>query len=327
MVQILRSCLRSNCICGCSRTDIYFETGSRHIAYTTKNKQSSHENISSSSSSHKIEQKASIQNQIKSNQLTTNTKTMKVSPSTTNTNNATTQTKSVLMIGASGRTGNHIIEALSESSSADIDITAFCRDPTKLSKEIHDKCTHVVTGNARNKDDLLNALVESNADTVIIAIGNGDDVSKTNIRTKSAQALVDVLENDPEQQFRHVRVLVVSSIGAGNSNIKVGFGIGKMIEFHLRHILKDHDGQELAFQSIKNRVMIVRPTGLTDDDDDDVVKKGENQVVKMVTFGNNEKSPTIQTNRKNLAEWLVTQIIEEKDVSFGSKPVNVTCVV
>jgi putative NADH-flavin reductase len=235
---------------------------------------------------------------------------MKVSPSSTANN--TDPSKSVLMIGASGRTGIHIIQAL---AAKDIEITAFCRDPSKLSEGIQQLCNHVVTGNARNQDDLQNALKVSNADTVIIAIGNGDDVSKTDIRTKSAQALATVLSTNP--QFQHTRVVVVSSVGAGNSKIKVGFGMGQMIEFHLRHILNDHDGQELAFQSLKERVMIIRPTGLTDDD---IAK-----AVKMVTFGNNEKSPTNQTYRRDLAEWIVTQIIHHDVVSFGSNPINVTC--
>jgi hypothetical protein len=42
--------------------------------------------------------------------------------------------------------------------------------------------------------------------------------------------LVQVL-GKPE--YQDVHVLVVSTIGAGESRIKAGFGIGKFIEFHL----------------------------------------------------------------------------------------------
>lgn len=202
---------------------------------------------------------------------------------------------SVLVIGATGRTGVHILQQLAASDSAvtatQPEIFAFCRDPYKLDKNVAYLVTGAIQGNARNPRDLERALEDSRADLVVICVGNGDDVSKNDIRTKNAQALVQVLTSQP--QYDHVRVLVVSSIGAGPSKIKAGFGIGKLIEFHLRHILHDHTGQEYAFSkdpSIQRRTMIVRPTGLT-----------EGQPTgKVVTFGDVEKCPTMQTDREEI---------------------------
>jgi len=220
--------------------------------------------------------------------------------------------KSVLIIGASGRTGNQIIQALSDTGKG-VNITAFCRDPTKLDANVQSLCTQVVKGNARSEQDLQHALEVSRADIVVVSIGNGDNTGKTDIRTSSAKALTKVLS---QPAFQHVQAVVISSIGAGESHIKVGMGIGKMIEFQLRHVLHDHNGQEEAFtKTMKGRTMIFRPTGL---------KEGK-ATGKVVMFGSNEKSQTIETDRKDLAEYVAKQMLEETNVSFGSTA-NITSV-
>ena len=224
---------------------------------------------------------------------------------------------SILVIGASGRTGSHIIQAIANHSDEwKPQITALARDPSKLDSKIAAYCTLVVKGNARNEADLQAAIDKSKADLIVISIGNGDNVGPTNIRTSNAIALEHVLS---QPQYKNVKVLVISSIGAGDSSIKAGFGIGKMIEFHLRHILKDHTGQEKAFlssENLKHRTMVLRPTGLTE---------GES-TGKVVTFGKNEKGPSMKTDRADLAQWAVEQMAKERDVEFGSKPVTLTCV-
>ena len=239
-------------------------------------------------------------------------------------------TKSILIIGASGRTGNYIIQQLNDTNVVRTNtnkpkIYAFCRDPSKLHPTIMDMCDGTIKGNARSSDDLERALVESQADLVLVSVGNGDSVKKSDIRTQSAQALVKVLtknsgntHTENTTSFENVRVIVVSSSGAGGSKIKVGFGIGKLIEWHLRHVLNDHNGQEAAFMGsrmMKNRTMIVRPTALT-----------ENEATGYVlTFGEKEKCPTLQTDRKDLADWLIREGMMSAD-RYGSAPVCLTCI-
>jgi len=235
--------------------------------------------------------------------------------------------ESILVIGASGRSGVHLIHAIDDYNSKPIatsrpQISAFCRDPSKLDEDIKSKCTKIVQGNARNEADLKRALDESKADLVIMCIGNGDSTSKNDIRTASARALSNVLRNENKQEqssssYSHVKAVVISSMGAGGSQIKIGFGMGRMIEFILRNALKDHDGQEAVFLSkgMRHRTMIVRPTHLTE---------GES-TGRVIMFGNNEKSPTTRTDRKDLADWTVKQMMDETNVHFGSPPVNITC--
>lgn len=220
--------------------------------------------------------------------------------------------QSILVIGASGRSGIEIMRYLSKHPSKP-EVHAFCRDPDKLCFQggHHVCCNTVIKGDARSIPDIESALSKTHATMVIMSIGNGDDVSKSDIRTASAVALVQVLTSKPE--FSDVQVVVVSSTGAGTSSIKIGMGVGKMIEYYLRHILKDHSGQEAAFVEIKDRTMIVRATALTDSKPTGNIK----------IFGDTDKSPSMNIDRADLAEWIVKQICDRPDNVRG-RVVNIT---
>ena len=231
--------------------------------------------------------------------------------------------KAVLIIGASGRTGFHLIKQLNNEKEKNnnnipenLKIFGFCRSPSKLDVETKALCDGVIEGNARNVADVEAAVKKSKADIVVVAIGNGDNVKKSDIRTSSAEALVKVLN---KQKYRNVKVVLVSSIGAGESRIKYKLGIGRMIEFHLRHILRDHDGQEAAFKAaMKDRVLIVRPTALSEN---------ESTGKTLIPFGDLDKCPTLQTDRQDLANWLINEGVfrmEGTKRHFGSKPINLT---
>jgi hypothetical protein len=160
--------------------------------------------------------------------------------------------------------------------------------------------------------DLELAIQITKADLVVVSIGNGDNVKQSNIRTESAKALVQVLVG--QRVYRHVHVLVLSMIGAGGSG-----GVGKLTEFHLRHVLQDHSGQEAVFlSSMKDRTLIVRPTALAKN----------KSIGKVVTFDSTGKYPTKKTDRKDLADWLVREAIcrDWSSGRFGLKPITVTSV-
>mmetsp|Transcript_3342 Transcript_3342/g.6987 ORF Transcript_3342/g.6987 Transcript_3342/m.6987 type:complete len:229 (-) Transcript_3342:115-801(-) len=217
------------------------------------------------------------------------------------------ENKSVLIIGATGRTGLACLRHFASSNYGAVH--AFSRDKSKYSQKDAALCTSIIEGNARSTTDLERALSSSAANLVIVSVGNGDDVSKSDIRTTNAQALVQVLQSKPE--FRSIRVIAVSSTGAGNSQIKVGLGIGKLIEHHLRHVLADHTGQEEAFAAIQDQVTLVRPTSLTEDAPTD----------NLIEFGDKVKSPTIKTDRADLAKWVVR---EAQTAEHQGTIVNVT---
>mmetsp|Transcript_19802 Transcript_19802/g.57461 ORF Transcript_19802/g.57461 Transcript_19802/m.57461 type:complete len:227 (-) Transcript_19802:65-745(-) len=217
-------------------------------------------------------------------------------------------TLSILIIGASGRTGLELLRQLSQNGKNKV-VHAFCRDPTKIPDEYIHFCQSVIKGDARNPNDVERAVGESGAQVVIVSVGNGDSVKKSDVRTSSAKALADVMQRP---RYRHVRAVIVSSTGAGTSKIKVGMGVGKIISFHLRHILRDHTGQEDAFNTVMDRTVIVRATALKDNKASGKVRE----------FGDREKSPTIQINRADLANWVVEEVCSGDPI--GGKVVNIT---
>ena len=223
-----------------------------------------------------------------------------------------TEPKSVLVVGASGRTGVACLEALHKYPNTSIH--AFCRDASKLSAKDIALCSSVVQGNARSASDLEKALLETKADVVIISVGNGDSVKKSDIRTVSGEALASIMK---KPEFHHLQVMVVSSTGAGSSKIIVGLGIGKLISYHLKHVLKDHTGQEMAFASpeVKRRTSIVRASALVDN----------KATGKLATYGDKVKAPTIETDRADLAQWIAKKVCGPAD-EFGGQVTNVTSV-
>ena len=221
--------------------------------------------------------------------------------------NSNTNT-SVLILGATGRIGLEILYQLSKHNSKP-DIHAFVRDPTKLSPSDRALFKSIVKGDARSSDDIKQAIDETDANVVVVAVGNGDNVAKSDIRTANARALVAILD---QPQYQHIRAVVISSNGAGPTKIKVGMGIGKMIAFHLRHVLRDHTGQEAALGPIMDRTVILRPTALTD----------KEPTGKPVYFGDKDKPPTINISRADVATVVAEEICG--GTSAGGKVINLT---
>jgi putative NADH-flavin reductase len=215
---------------------------------------------------------------------------------------STGKSQSILIIGATGRTGLETLRHFAKHQSNPT-IHAFCRDPTKLDTADKALCTSIFKGDARISAYLERTLAETRAEVVVVSVGNGDSGKKSDVRTASAKALVEVLK---KPQYRRVYAVVVSSAGAGNSRIIVGGGLGKLISFHLRNVLADHTGQEAAFYSLRNRTTVVRATYLTDN----------KATGKLSYFEDRVKSPTIKTDRADLANWIV------KEVCGGASPVR-----
>ena len=221
---------------------------------------------------------------------------------------------SILVIGASGRTGIQIMKHLASHPNRPR-VHAFCRSPTKLAEAKKDRIFHsIIKGDATDPQDLERAIQSTHAQCVVVAVGNGDNLGKTDIRTTSALALAQVLQ---KPQFEHIKTLVVSSNGTAPSKIRIGMGMGKLIQYHLRHVLKDHQGQEAAFVPILGRTLIVRPTALTD---------GKHNP-ELVEFGDVERAPTIHIDRSDVAHYVAKQILghtSEGDPFSGGRVINLT---
>lgn len=209
---------------------------------------------------------------------------------------------SILILGASGRTGLELIRKASAHDKSPT-IHAFVRTKSKLPAAEAEKCASVQEGDSTKADDIKKALEATSANTVIMAIGH-PNARPSDVREKSATALMEVIK--PGTPFEHVRVAAVSSDGAGDTKIDIGFGMGKVLTFHLRHVLKDHTQQENALkaglgddEAQKKRLLIVRPTGLT-------VGNERGTVVLSGSTG----GPS-HVDRGDVAKWIIDEVCGE----------------
>lgn len=222
----------------------------------------------------------------------------------------------LLVIGANGRLGVELIRAASTSPHAP-PVHAFLRTPSKLASSDASLCASVVTGDARSAADLERALASTGATVVILSVGVPNSAAPTDLREASAKALLDTVRS--QTRFDHVKVVVVSSVGAGGSKLDFGWGVGTFMAWFIRHVLKDHDNRERLFdewlkgadERNRKRVWIVRPTTLT-------LGKPKSGVVPY----DDGRAPSWWIDRKDLAVWIVEQVCAS-DEAFGTA-VNVT---
>jgi hypothetical protein len=205
-----------------------------------------------------------------------------------------THQQSILVIGATGRTGLECIHHFANHQPKPA-VHAFCRDADDLDDKDKTLCTSIVQGDAFSPKDLERALAETSAEDVILSIGHCESVKKSYIRTASAQALTQVLKMP---QFKRVRIVMVSNTGARKSRIIVCGGLGMLTSFRLRHVLADQMGQGHALDPLRNRTTVIRATPLTNDE----------AAGKLVCFQDREKTPTIKTDRADLAAWIVGEV-------------------
>lgn len=213
-------------------------------------------------------------------------------------------TKSVLIIGASGRLGQSLIRAFSTHVPSPA-IHAFLRTPSKLPPTERALCATLQPGDALLATDLLNALQRTKPDTIVISIGVPDSTAPSTLRGGSAKALAQALG---EGGFSDARVVCISSIGAGGSAVKLGFGIGALVRWRLRYLLADHDVQEGVLRALGgSRVLVVRPTGLVDGK-----RKGS-----VVAFEDEERCPSVSIGRDQVAEFVVGKVCAGAEAEFG----------
>lgn len=207
----------------------------------------------------------------------------------------------VLVIGANGQTGVEVIHACA-ASAAKPAVHAFCRTPSKLSESDTKLCASIVEGDARSSADVARALEQTKADVVVVCVGVTDNLGPCDIREASAKALMDAIE--PGAKYDHVKVVVVSSVGAGGTKIKIGFGIGMILNMRLKHVLADHDKQEEEIwtrlgDKEKKRALVLHTTGLTSG-----VRGGEVCIFEG-------KVPTARIDRSVVSKFIVAEVCGE----------------
>jgi putative NADH-flavin reductase len=160
----------------------------------------------------------------------------------------------IAVIGATGASGKHFIQhALKKQH----DVTALARTPAKL--KIQDHRLTVITGDALKQDDVRRAV--TGADVVFCALGAGENTGKSTIREQGTQQIVTALAALGQQSH----LIVLSSLGVGDSAKQMPLVIRWFITAMLRHPLADHAAQEALVQASSLPWTILRPGSLNDE--------------------------------------------------------------
>jgi putative NADH-flavin reductase len=169
--------------------------------------------------------------------------------------------KTVLLLGATGRTGQHVLSYALEKGYL---VKALVRNPEKVA--VKSDRLELISGTPVSLDDVRKAAAGCHA--VISTLNNprkteslwAKPVNPPDLMTGCMRnALTAMKESDIS------RIIVQTGAGAGDSFAAMPLFMKALIRFTgLKYVYADHDGQEKVLKESGLDWTIVRPVGLTD---------------------------------------------------------------
>lgn len=155
------------------------------------------------------------------------------------------------IFGATGGTGQQVV---AQALAAGHTVTVLVRDAAKLTKR--DARLTVITGNVLNQAD-VDACVKQ-TDAVICTLGNTSN-NPDMLVTNGTRNIITAMQQQGIQ-----RLIVVSSLGVGDSKQQVPLFFKVVAATVLRKVMKDKEAQEEVVRASGLTWTLVRPGGLTD---------------------------------------------------------------
>jgi len=168
------------------------------------------------------------------------------------------------VFGASGKTGIEIVKQALEQGHA---VTAFVRDPFRLS--IEDESLTLVVGDAFDLASVDKAV--QGQDAVICALGAGSELKKTTVRTTGTINIISGMQKNNVK-----RLMAVTAMGVGESWDTLSLVNKFFFATLLKSSRDDHETQEAAVKESGLDWTIIRPSGLTDTPRTGIYEVGEN---------------------------------------------------
>ena len=156
------------------------------------------------------------------------------------------------MVGATGGTGREVV---TQSLSKGHDVTAFVRDPRKITSP--DSRLRVVVGSATDDDGAL-ARAMRDQDVVVSALGRRNSFRSSGLISRSMRAIVPAMESQGVQ-----RLIVVSAYGVGDSSRDAPLLPRLMYRLLLRDIFADKKVGEDYLRRSDLDWTLVYPVALT----------------------------------------------------------------
>ena len=197
----------------------------------------------------------------------------------------------IAIFGATGKVGRHLVDQALERGDR---VTAFVRDPSKLTMQRHERLK-VVQGNVQNPKDVEQAV--AGTDAVLSVLGQ--------TKTSSEDVLTEGIKNIVAAMNKHGVRRLVSLTGAGVRDPKdepklVDRVIGSLLKLLQRDLLEDALGAARVIQESDLDWVIVRAPVLNEGE-----KKGEYRV------GYVGKESGTRLSRADLAGFMLEQTTDD----------------
>ena len=202
------------------------------------------------------------------------------------------------IFGSTGKTGIELVKQALEQGHA---VTAFVRDPARLT--IEDERISTVTGDVVDPSSVAQAI--QGQDAVICALGAGNDLKKTTVRTIGT---INIIRGMKKHDVK--RLIVVSAMGVGESWDSLSLVSKILFATLLKSSRDDHESQERAVKESGLEWTIVRPSGLTD-----TPKTGNYEV------GENILAETSKIPRADVADLIIHELAHNSRIG---KSVTIT---
>lgn len=215
-------------------------------------------------------------------------------------------TKKVLILGATGRTGRHVLNA---ALAAGYQVHVLVRDAEKLGIS-HPKC-QVFEGHPADKQALESALLGCEYVLSTLNISRVNDFPWAPLRTPPTllsevmALLLGLAEVHPLK-----KLVLCSAWGARESRSDIPFWFRWLVEYsNIGPAYDDHGRQELLLEASRIPWTIVRPVALTNS------LSSENVVIQ----NDAASQPNLLISRKSVAQFMV-DALSRSDLD-GKKPV------
>lgn len=212
----------------------------------------------------------------------------------------------VLILGATGRTGRHVLDAALEEGHQ---VHVLVRDPDRLLIN-HPKCK-VFVGQPQDRDDLAKALEGCQMVLSALNVSRKNDFPWSPLRTPPtllsdvAAALIGLQDTHPIQ-----RIVTCSAWGVGDTREHIPGWFRWFIDHsNIGPAYADHARQEAMFETSKLRWTLIRPVGLTNSMKDQKVQ---------ISYHNSPR-PQLTISRKSVGSFMVQAL--KRDDLIGKKPV------
>ncbi len=203
----------------------------------------------------------------------------------------------ILLLGATGRTGNIILKKAIKDGHK---VTAIVRDKGKL----YGINAEIIEGTPYDRDTVLSAVKGCDAVISTLNVSRTSDNPWAKLRapkdliSKSVKNAIEGMKS-----YNVKRIIVISTLGAGDSKNRMPLLFNLFISMtNLKYAFKDHTRQEEILERSDRDWTVIRLPMLTAD-------AGENEV--LVNMGDGTKLNR-NVNRETVARFILNILNEEK---------------